>query len=178
MKNENKLLLPMWLIVVFLGFVVLYIGKSIIITLVFTSILLFIFSWIYSFFTRYLKSHIFSLVLTAGVFVSFFLVIGFIITSQIDNFSRDITKVGEWVTQLSSTFDFIPNSFSEIDIVQLWEKIDFAGIWKNALWAISWIVGWLSTVGFLLIFLMLEKNIFAKKMRDILPDREEKKFFW
>jgi len=177
MKNESKLLLPLWLIVVFLSFVVLYIGKSIIITLVFTSILLFIFSWIYSFFSKYLKSHILSILLTAWAFLSFFLVVWFIITSQIDNFTQDIPKFGAWFSQLSNSFEFIPSSFSEIDYAQIWEKVDFAWIGKNALWAISWIIGGLTTVWFLLIFLMLEKNMFAMKMRDILSHREEKKFF-
>ena len=178
MKSESKLLLPLWIIVIFLSFVVLYIGQSIITTIIFTSILLFIFSWIYSFFTKYLKSHILSLFLTAGVFISFFLVIWFIIVSQIDNFTEDIWKIGQGVTQLSNTFDFVPSSLSEINYAEIWEKVDIAGIWKSALWAISGIIWWLTTVWFLLIFLVLEKNMFAKKMRDILPDREEKKFFW
>lgn len=177
MKSENKFLLPLWLIVIFLSFVVLYIGKSIITTIIFTSILLFIFSGIYTFFKKYLWSHLFSVFITMSVFVTFFLWIGYIISSEIDNFAKDIDKIGEWFTQLQSTFDVIPNSITEIDIATLSEKIDFAGIGKSALSSISWIIGGLSTVAFLLIFLMLEKNMFAKKVRDILPNKEEKKFF-
>jgi len=176
MKNESKLLLPLWLIVVFLSFVVLYIWKNIIITIIFTSILLFIFSGIYSFFKKYLHSHLFSVLITMWVFITFFFWVGYIISSEIDNFSKDLDKIGEWFTLLSQNFDFIPNSVSEIDITKLSEKIDFAGIGTSALWAISGIVWWLSTVAFLLIFLMLEKNMFAKKFKKILPKWWEKKF--
>lgn len=177
MKNENKLLLPMWLIVIFLSFVVLYIWKSIITTMIFTSILLFIFSGIYSFFKKHIWSHFISVLITMWVFVTFFFWVGYIISSEIDNFANDIDKIGEWFVVLSQNFDFIPNSIADIDIAALSEKIDFTGIGKSALTSISWIVGWLSTVAFLLIFLMLEKNMFAKKIRKILPHAEEKKFF-
>ncbi len=177
MKNESKLLLPLWLIVIFLSFVVLYIWKSIITTIIFTSILLFIFSGIYSFFKKYLGSHIFSVLITMWVFITFFFGVGYIISSEIDNFSKDLDKIGQWFTVLSQSFDFIPTSVSEIDITKLSEKIDFAGIGKNALGAIWWIIWWLSTVAFLLIFLMLEKDMFAKKFKKILPKSWEKKFW-
>ena len=178
MKNENKLLLPLWTIVVFLMFVVLYIGKSIIITIVFTSILLFIFSGIYSFFNRYIKIHALSVIITAWVFILFFFTVGYIISSEIDNFSEDIGKIGQGFTQLSSQFDFIPNTIADIDYMSMLQKIDFAGIGKSALGTISGIVGWLSTVAFLLVFLMLEKDMFHKKMKKILPKAKEKKVFW
>ena len=177
MKSENKLLLPLWIIVVFLMFVVLYIGKSIIITIVFTSILLFIFSWIYSFFNTYSKHHVLSVALTAWVFLLFFFTVGFIISSEIDNFADDIGKIGEGLWQLSEQFSFIPSSISEIDYKSMLDKIDFAGIGKSALWTISGIVGGLSTVAFLLVFLMLEKDMFHKKMQIILPKAKEKKIF-
>ncbi len=177
MKNENKLLLPLWLIAIFLIFVVLYIWKSLIITIVFTSILLFIFSGIYSFFNKHTSSHILSVIITAWVFLLFFISIGFIISSEIDNFSRDIGKIGEGFTNLSGQIRFLPEWFSQINYMNVLQKIDFASIGKSTLWAISGIVWWLSTVGFLLIFLMLEKNMFAKKMKKILPDTKEKKVF-
>ena len=133
MKNENKLLLPLWLITIFLIFVVLYIGKSLIITIVFTSILLFIFSGIYSFCNTHTKSHIFSVVITGSIFVMFFMMIGFIISSEIDNFSNDIGKIGQGFESLSSQFSFLPSSLSEIDYANILQKIDFAGIGKSAL---------------------------------------------
>lgn len=177
MKNESKLLLPLWLIAIFLVFVVLYIGKSLIITIVFTSILLFIFSGIYSFFNSHTKSHILSVAITTWVFLIFFTTIGFIISSEVDNFSNDIGKIGQWFESLSSQFNFIPNSLAEVDYMSILQKIDFAGIGKGALWTISWIVWALSTVAFLLIFLMLEKNTFANKIKKILPKTKEKKVF-
>ena len=177
MKNENKLLLPIWLIAIFLIFVVLYIGKSLIITIVFTSILLFIFSGIYSFSNSHTKSHILSVIITAWVFLIFFTTIWFIISSEIDNFTNDIWKIGQWFESLSAQFSFIPDSLSQIDYMSMLWKIDFAGLGKTALGTISSIIGALSTVAFLLVFLMLEKNMFAKKMKKILPDSKEKKFF-
>ncbi|MDA9129204.1 AI-2E family transporter [Candidatus Gracilibacteria bacterium] len=177
MKDINKLLLPLWLIAIFLIFVVLYIGKSLIITIVFTSILLFIFSGMYSFFYKKIKSHVASVIITGGIFLIFFTVVGFIITSEIDNFSNDIGKIGEGFGSFSEQLSFVPSFISSIDYASMLEKIDFSGIGKTALTTISGIVGGLSTVAFLLIFLMLEKNMFAKKMRKILPDSKEKKFF-
>lgn len=177
MKDTNKLLLPIWLIVIFLIFVVLYIGKSLIITIVFTSILLFIFSGIYSFFSKYTHSHALSVCITWGVFLIFFMTIWFIITSEIDNFSNDIWKIGQGLWSFSEQFDFIPSSLADIDYMSMLGSIDFAGIGKTALWTISGIIWGLSTVAFLLIFLMLEKNMFAQKIQKILPNSEEKKFF-
>ena len=177
MKSENKILLPLWLIVVFISFVVLYIWKSIIVTVIFTTILLFIFSGIYSFFKKYLSSHLISVLITAGIFIVFFFGVGYIISSEIDNFTQDIGKIGQWFTVLSQNLNFLPWSLWDMDITQLVQKIDFAGIGKNALGTISGIIGWLSTVAFLLIFLMLEKNMFEKKVRKILKKQEEKKFF-
>lgn len=177
MKNENKLLLPLWIIVIFLTFLVLYIGKSIIVTLVFTGILLFIFSGIYSYMKKYLVSHNLSVVVTVGIFISFFLVTGFIISSQIDTFAEDISKVWDGFSQLSRWIPFVSNIIGDVDINQIVQKIDFAGIGTKTLTTISSIVGWLATVGFLLVFLMLEKNTFAKKIRKILPNRKEEKLF-
>lgn len=177
MKNETKLLLPLWILVVFFSFAILYIWKSLITTILFTSILLFIFSGIYNFCNKKLWSHILSVCITVWIFISFFLSIGYIISSEIDNFWDDINKIGTWLTVLSERFDFIPSSVSEIDLLAISEKIDFASIGKNALGIISWIVGGLSTVAFLLVFLMLEKNMFAKKVKTILSHSEKKKVF-
>ena len=177
MKNENKILLPLWLIVIFISFVVLYIWKSIIITIIFTAILLFIFSGIYSFFKKYLGSHLFSVLITMWIFISFFFGVGYIISSEIDTFTQDIDKIGQWFTVLSQNLSFLPGSLWDLDVSKLMEKIDFAGIGKSALWAISGIIGGLSTVAFLLIFLMLEKNMFEQKVRKILKKSEERKFF-
>lgn len=177
MKNENKLLLPIWLIVIFLGFTVIYIWKSIITTIIFTAFLLFIFSGIYSFFKKYIGSHICSVLITMAVFIMFFLWIWYIISSEVENFVNDITKIWEWLTLLSQNFTFLPRSFSEIDFRSLLEKIDFASFGTSTLSTISSIIWGISTVAFLLVFLFLEKNTFAQKIRDILPNSKEKKIF-
>lgn len=177
MKTDNKLLLPLWLIVVFLVFVTLYIGKSIIVTILFTSILLFIFSGIFTFFHKYLKYQALSFCLTAWVFLIFFFGIGYIISSQIDAFSWDISKIGAGAQALLEKYSFLDNYLQDFDIMSVLGKIDFAGIGRGALSLISGIIGGLSTVWFLLIFLMLEKNTFAKKFQKILSAKSEKKVF-
>lgn len=177
MKNENKLLLPLWLIVVFLIFVTLYIGKSLIITIIFTSILLFIFSGIFTFFHKYTHRQLVSFFLTASVFLLFFFGVGYIITSQIDAFSQDISRIGAGASTFLEKYSFFDSYIEDFDIMSLLSKIDFASIGKGALSLISWIIGGLSTVGFLLIFLMLEKNTFAKKFQKILWKKSEEKFF-
>jgi len=177
MKNENKLLLPLWLIVIFLIFVTLYIAKSIIITIIFTSILLFIFSGIYGFFQKIFHKQIISFILTGWVFLLFFFSIGYIVSSQIDAFAGDISKIWAWLTELTGKYDILGKYTQDFDIMSLLQKIDFAGIGRSALGIISWIIGGLSTVGFLLIFLMLEKNMFQKKFQKSLGKKHEKKFF-
>jgi predicted PurR-regulated permease PerM len=71
----------------------LYIGKSILITLIFTTILLFIFSGLYSFFYKKLKNQTIAYIGTGGVFILFFFLVGYIISSQIDTFTNDISKI-------------------------------------------------------------------------------------
>lgn len=177
MRNENKILLPLWIIVVFLGFAWLYVWKSLLVTIIFTAILLFIFSWLYSFFYKILKNQIASYVLTGGIFILFFFIIGYIISSQIDAFTKDISKIWDGFTSLSQQYNFLGNYMQDFDLKSMISKIDFAGIGTGALSLISWIIWGLSTVGFLLIFLMLEKNTFAKKFKKISDKNSEKKVF-
>lgn len=179
MKNtsERKILLPLWIIVVFLIFVTLYIGKSIIVTILFTSILLFIFSGIFAFFQKYLKYQFISFLLTGSVFLIFFFGVGYIISSQIDSFSWDISKIGAGAQALLEKYSLFDTYLKDFDIMSVLSKIDFAGIGKGALSLISGIIWGLSTVWFLLIFLMLEKNVFAKKFQKILGKQSEKKVF-
>lgn len=176
-SKNNPLLFPVWLIVIFLAFVALSVGKSLIITLIFTTILLVIFSGMYGFFQKMTKSHLIGILLTAGVFVSFFWGVGYIISSELQSFSTDIWKIGQWLDQLISQLNYKGYGLQQVDIKSLISKIDFASIGTGALGTISWIVGGIATVAFLLVFLMMEKNVFAQKIRDILPEREEATFF-
>lgn len=175
MKHENKLLLPLWIIVIFLWFVWLYIWKSILVTLIFTGILLFIFTGLYSFFYTYFKSQIVSYVLSGWIFLLFFWVIWFIISSQIDTFSDDISRVWDGFSSLTGQYSFLSNYLQDFDIKSILSKIDFAGIGKWALSLISGIIWGLSTVWILLIFLMLEKHSFAKKFKKIFGKKSEGK---
>jgi len=175
MKTESKLALPLWIIVIFLWFVWLYIWKSILVTLIFTWILLFIFSGLYSFFYKHSNSEIISYVLSGWIFILFFWVIWFIISSQIDTFSDDISRIWDGFTSLIGQYNFLSSYIQDFDIKNILWNIDFAGIGKWALSLISWIIGWLSTVGILLVFLMLERNTFAKKFKKIFGKKSQGK---
>lgn len=175
MKYENKLLLPLWIIVVFLWFVGLYIGKSILVTLIFTGILLFIFTGLYSFFYKYFKNDIVSYALSGWIFVLFFCLVGFIISSQIEAFSDDIPRIWDGFTSLTGQYNFLSGYIQNFDIKSILSNIDFAGIGKWALSLISGIIWGLSTVGILLIFLMLERNTLANKFKIIFGKKSERK---
>lgn len=175
--KNHPLILPVWLIVIFLVFVALYLGKSILVTLIFTMILLFIFSGMYSFFYRFSKRNWLAVILTAAIFLLFFWGVGYIISSEVENFSNDIGKIGQWFEQLIAKVNYKWYGLSQIDFKSMIQNFDFWKLWKNTLWMITSIVWGIVTVWFLLMFLIVEKNTFTKKMRDILPDREEKTFF-
>lgn len=175
MKNDNKMLLPLWIIVVWLWFVVLYLGKSIFITLVFTTLLLILFSWIFQFFHKITGYNSISAVLTGGIFLWFFFLIWFIISSQIDSFVENFDKFGAWITALLGKLWIVGESLSGFDYEKIFESVDFKTLWSNALSTISSIAWGLSTVGLLLIFILLEKDIFLKKLDILTNKRTEKK---
>jgi len=174
MKNESKYLIPLWIIVAFLAFVVLYLGKSIFIILVFTTLLLILFSWIFRYFHNLTWYNSVSAIITGGIFLWFFFLIWFIISSQIDSFVENFDKFWEGFSTLLWNLWFLWQSISGFDYEKIFENIDLKSIWSNTLTTISGIAGWLSTVWLLLIFILLEKNIFLKKL-DILTNKKTEK---
>jgi len=175
MKNENKLLLPVWIMVAFLAFVVLYLWKSIFIILVFTTLLLILFSWIFQYFHKITWYNSISVILTWGIFLWFFFLIWFIVSSQIDSFVENFDKFWEWFSSLLWSLWFIWESFSQFDYRKIFESVDLKGIGSNALTTISSIAWWLSTVWLLLVFIFLERNMFLKKLDILTTKRTEKK---
>ena len=176
MKNENKFLLPLWIIVIFLLFVTLYIGKDFIVMLVFTTMLLLIFSWIYNCFYKIYKSQFISFLSTWWLFLLIFMSIWSIVVSQIDTFADDIGKIQTGLTTFLESNSFIQSYVAEFDIMSLLSKINFTAIWVSTLSLVSWVIGWLFTVGILLVFLMLEKDMLQRKIRSILNDSSKDVF--
>jgi len=175
MKIEEKILIPLWIIVAFLAFVVLYLWKSIFIILVFTSLLLILFSGIFRYFNKHIWYSGLSALITASVFLGFFFLIGFIISSEIDGFIENFDKVGEWFSSLLSKLGFIWEIFSNFDYQKIFENIDVKSIGWSALSTMSSAVGGLSTVWLLLIFIFFEKDAFRKKLDVLTTKKTEKK---
>ncbi len=175
MNIDKKVVLPLWIIVIFLMFVVLYLGSSIFIMLTFTFILLIFFSGIYRYFCKLTHSSIISTIITGFIFIGFFAIIWFIITNQIESFTQNFDKVGKWFQNLISSNSYLENYFQNFNIQQIFASIDFKSLWTNALGIISGIAGWLVTVGLLLVFILIEKDTFKKKIDIIFSDKSEKK---
>jgi len=174
MKRTDTFLLPLWIIVAFLAFVVLYLWKNIFVILVFTTLLLILFSWIFRYFHRLTWYNSISAIITGWVFLWFFFLIWFIISSQIDSFVDNFNKFWEWFSKLLWNLWFVGEVFSDFDYEKVFENVDFKSIGTNTLSIISSIAWWLSTVGLLLIFIFLEKDIFLKKL-DILTNKNTEK---
>jgi len=175
MKSDNKLLLPVWIMVAFLAFVVLYLWKSIFIILVFTTLLLILFSWIFRYFHKITWYNSVSAIITWSVFLGFFFLIWFIVSSQIDSFIENFDKFWEGFSKLLWNLWFIWQSISGFDYQKIFENIDLKSIGSNALGTISSIAWWLSTVWLLLIFILLEKDMFLKKLDILTSKKTEKK---
>jgi len=159
MKIDKKVALPLWIIVVFLLFVVLYLGKNIFIMLTFSFILLIFFSWIYRYFFKKTDSTLISALITGLIFVLFFGFIGFIISTQIDSFAENYDKIGKWFWNLVTSNSLFSRYFWDLNFQNIFSKIDFSAIGSSALGVISGILGWLVTVGLLLVFILLEKDV-------------------
>lgn len=167
MDNKNNSLLPLWLIVIFFAIVALYLAKSLIIMLLFVAILLFIFTGIFNFFAKYIKSQLVSGMVTWAIFLIFFTVIGYIITSQVEAFVKDFWNIQVGLNTFLERYSFVGEYLANFDIASMLSSVDFTGIWSYAVSLVAGIIWWLGTVWFLLLFLMIEKNVFITKIREI-----------
>lgn len=175
MKNESKIILPLWFIVAFLTFVTLYLWKNIFVILVFTTLLLILFSGIFRYFHRLSWYNFIAAWITGFIFISFFFIIGFIISTQIDGFIDNFDKFWAWVEKFVDSFWFFGQPFSNFNYQKMFQNIDFWSIGLGALTTITSIVWWMTTVGILLIFILIEKNTFLKKLDKISTGKLEKK---
>jgi len=175
MNLDKKIAMPLWIMVIFLLFVVLYLWKSIFVMLTFTFILLIFFSGLYRYFFKISHSNIISASITGFIFVWFFGIIGFIVSTQIESFTENFDKIGKWFQGLISSNSLLNVYFKDFNIQQIFSNVDFSALWTSALWIISWFAGWLVTVGLLLVFILIEKDTFVKKIDIIFSDKSEKK---
>jgi len=143
--------------------------------LTFSFILLIFFSGIYKYFYQKTSSNFVSAVITGLVFVLFFGVIGFIISTQVDSFSENYDKIWKWFWNLVSSNALVSQYFWDLNFQNIFSKIDFGAIGSSAISVVSGILWWLVTVWLLLIFILLEKDTFSKKIDIIFSDSSEKK---
>lgn len=172
-KKLNTLFL--WFIATFLFVYVLFLGKTMFISLLFTFFLFILLSSAFDFFWKYTKNSILSVLLTGTSCFVFFLLIYFILSSQIDSFSQEIPRykdiflgAGEFIKTFTGR---------DINLGSLVDSIDFSKIFSG-FWAfVSNFLGYVGTILFFLIFLFLEKKYFVKKVEKIFDNATEKKFF-
>lgn len=87
--------IPLWLIVAFMGFYLLYLGKTIFVSLILSFFLIILFTGIYTFFRRYISYKYISIGITIFIFLIFFYIVGFIISNQFESFLQDAGKFEE-----------------------------------------------------------------------------------
>ncbi len=162
-----------WTLVAFLGFYLLYIGSSIFLPLIISIFLLILFTSIYNFFHKFVKRKYLSAILAVWLFFGFFLVVGYIIGTQIESFSQNtgnFTKGFENI--LNATETFLMTNF-KVDLKQYMnfefvtkylKQINYSALSGNFFGTVSTLVSSIATVFMLLTFLLLEKNAFTAKI--------------
>jgi predicted PurR-regulated permease PerM len=89
-------------------FYVLYIGKNIILPLIISIFLIILFTSSYRFFFSHIKNKFFSVLITLLAFSLFFLLVFFIINSQINNFIEEIPRYKDVFLKFAKYINTIP----------------------------------------------------------------------
>ncbi len=159
-------------------FYVLYIGKNIILPLIVSIFLIILFTSSYRFFFSHIKNKFFSVLITLLAFSLFFLLVFFIINSQINNFIDEIPRYKDVFLKFAKYINTIPwidmTSFSFEKIIA---QIDFGSFAYFFTGSVTSIVGTIGTIFFYVIFLLAEMKYFKSKLSDILVDKERKRFY-
>lgn len=172
---QHNIAMPLWIIIACIAFVIIYIWKNILSLLFLTWILLILFSGIFRFFYKHTKINILSIIITASIFIWFFLWIFWIISIEFESFTQDIDKFQTWFTQFMENISPYIWGIENIWFQDIFEKIDFAQVWKTVFWIFSGFFGWLFTVWILLVFIASEKKLFIKKLQKALDLSSRKK---
>lgn len=178
------------IIVTFLGFYILYIWDFIFVPVIISFFALILFSWIYNFFFRFIKNKPLSIISTFWVFALFFLIVGFIITTQIDSFIKNSWKFSEWISNiiimLENFWDNFWLDFREYLNFESFKNnlksIDFQAILKKLYSWISWFSSAFLTTAVILLFLFLERKTFRQKSKYLFDvkwrDKLENIYLW
>lgn len=176
MLKENylkKIYICLLLIIIFLGFYLLKIWDFIFIPVIISFFALVLFSWIYNFFFKFIKNKFFSAISTFWVFALFFIIVGFIITTQIDSFIKNSWKFSEWITNILQMVENIWLSFwfeleGYLDLNHLQDLVktmNFPAIWKKIYSAVSWFSSYFLITMIILLFIFLERKNFRQKAK-------------
>ncbi len=154
---------------------ILYIGKSIFISLIFTFFIFILLSSLARFLHKYTKNIWITRCISILLPVLFFWGIALILSTQLDAFLAEIPRYKAIFSEISlyaqTRFGF------EFDITSLASKINFSAIFGSISGGVSTLLWYIGTISFFLIFLFLEKKYFIHKIEKILEDSHEKKFF-
>ena len=169
----NYIMIWIMIIVSFLLFYLLYIWDFIFVPLVVSFFLFILFRWVYSFFQKYTKIKLISVILTLWTFFSFFVIVWFIIITQIWSFIDNSGKIVQWFSKLLVSIEWIWSDFwidlkdyLNLDYLRwLLTKINFSAIWKNVYSFTTWAISLFLTILVLLFFMILERNDFKKKIK-------------
>ena len=163
------------IIALFISGYVLYIGKTLFISLIFTFFIFILLSSLARFLHQYTKNMFFTRILSIILPFLFFWGVSLIVSTQMQAFATEIPHYKEIFLQILSSFQ--STSGLQFDIHSLVSKINIANIFGSISGGISGLIGYIGTISFFLMFLILEKKYFIHKIEKILEDHTEKKIF-
>lgn len=169
----KNILICLIIIVSFLWFYILRIWSFIFIPVIISFFLLVLFSWVYHFSLKFLKNKYLSIFATFWIFILFFIVVWFIITTQVWSFLDNSEKFKEWFWNIINFAEKISSNLW-IDLKQYlnleylkWflSKLNFSAVWKNIYQTLTNMASFIWTTFIFLIFIFLERKNFKQKAK-------------
>lgn len=186
MKNFiylKTIMIWIMVIVTILWFYLLYIWSFIFIPLIISFFLFILLNWVYSFFYKILKKRYLSIIATIWIFLLFFIITWFIITTQVWSFLNNSTRIIDWLERLVASLESLWSSFW-LDMKQYLNldylrktllKINYSAVGQNIY---SYFTGFISlfwTAFIMFTFIFLERKDFKGKIRYLFDTKWEKK---
>lgn len=171
---NSKIIQAAAIIILLLGlWYILFIGKSLWISLIFTAFIYILVTAAYNFFNSKIKNKAISIwACILSVFL-FFLLLYIIISTQVEAFWEELPK---YRTVFSSFTNTIQNQFwISIDIQSLSTKIDFKALFDSFSGMTTGFLWQVGTISFLLMFLFIEKWNFLTKIKKVFNPKDQKK---